>query len=106
MPTYGEKDNHIQVALVNPSTSTSKSNVTEDVAEPVTGYNNPLLSPDDTPLPPLPYDIKKLHDNIELLLDGLDRLGSEDDNEDKYYEQPEQKFNYIPEHIFDGATQF
>ena len=85
MPTYGKKDNHIQVALVNPSFFTCKSNATEDVAEPVTEYNNPLLSPDDTPLPPLLYDIENLHDNIELLLDGLDTLGSEDGNKDRNY---------------------
>ena len=85
MPTYGKKDNHIQVTLVNPSSFTCKSNATEDVAEPVTEYNNPLLSPDDTPLPPLLYDIENLHDNIELLLDGLDTLGSEDGNKDRNY---------------------
>ena len=106
LTTFGEKDNHFQVTLVNQSSFTYKSNATEDVAEPVTAYNNPLLSPDDTPLPPLPYDIEKLHDNIELLLDGLNRLGSEDDNEDRYYGQTEQTFNYIPKHISDGATQF
>ena len=106
LPTYGEKDKQIQVALVNPNSFTCKSNAPEDVVEPVTECNNPLLSPDDTPLPLLPYDIEKLHDNIELLLDGLDRLGSEGDDEDRYYAQPEQTFNYIPEHIFDGATQF